>query len=555
MTDNKVRLVFFGGLEEIGKNMLAVESGQDIVLIDCGMMFPEEEMLGVDIVVPDISYLEGKAQNIRGLILTHAHEDHIGALGYIYPQLNCPIYGTALTLALAADRLDEGRKTRKQEIEMHEVAPGQKINLGCFEIEFLQVCHSVSDGVAMAIRTPAGLVVHSGDFKIDNTPVDGKVTALDRFAQLGAEGVLVLMSDSTNADQPGVTLSEKVVGETFDRLFSHLEGRIIITTFASSIHRIQQAITTAINHGRKVAVIGRSMQIVIKKAKELGYINFPDEFSVRAEEVGNHPADKIAIITTGSQGEPMSALAKMAYGDHKFVNVGPGDNVIISAVPVPGNEVYVQRTINRLFKRGVNVIYESRDEVHVSGHAAQEELKLLLNLVRPKFFVPIHGEYRHLAHHAVLAEEVGIPKENILVAENGDILEFTPESGAIVGKASAETIIIDGLGVTDVENIVLNERKILSRDGIFNVALYLDLEKKELAAPPKIASRGFIFGDEAEPIYQKASQRVVETLAAKKGLPMSELKQELVIALEKCLFNETKRRPMILLLVTDINKK
>lgn len=551
--NNKIRLVFFGGLEEIGKNMMAVEAGNDIILIDCGMMFPEEEMLGVDIVVPDISYLKGKEDKIRGLILTHAHEDHIGALSYIYPQIRCPIYGTALTLALAEDKLNEKRQT--QEPETHEIAPGQKIQLGCFELEFLQVCHSVSDGVAMAIKTPAGLIVHSGDFKIDNTPVDGKVTALGRFAQLGAEGVLVLMSDSTNADQPGVTLSEKVVGETFDRLFSHLEGRIIITTFASSIHRIQQAITTAINHGRKVAIVGRSMQIVVKKAKELGYLTFPDESAVRAEEIGSYPADKIAIITTGSQGEPMSALAKMAYGEHKQVDVGPGDNVIISAVPVPGNEIYVQRTINRLFKRGAKVIYESKDEVHVSGHAAQEELKLLLNLVRPKFFVPIHGEYRHLAHHAVLGEEVGIPKDHIFVAENGDILEFTPDQGAIVGKASAETIIIDGLGVTDTENIVLHERKILSRDGIVTVGLYLDTARKELAAPPKINSRGFIFGDKAEPIYQKAAERIKETYLANKDLSLTEIKQQIVSALEKCLFNETKRRPMILLLVTDLDKK
>lgn len=454
-TQHKINIIPLGGLGEIGKNMTAFRYGDDIILVDAGLMFPEEDMLGIDLVIPDITYLLENKDKVRAIFLTHGHEDHIGALPYVMKQINVPVYGTALTLGILQGRLKENGVSADN---CHVIKPGDKISAGAFKLGFMRVNHSIPDAIALAIRTPVGLIIHTGDFKFDQTPVDGQVTEFNRFAEYGDEGVLLLMADSTNAERPGYTPSEKMVGQTFDDEFRYAKNRIIVATFSSNVHRIQQIVDSAVRYKRKVAVIGRSMVNVVNISIELGYLKVPEGVLIDVDETSNYQPSQIVIITTGSQGEPMSALTRMANNDHKKVEILPGDTVIISATPIPGNEKLVSRTIDNLYKLGADVIYEKSNGVHVSGHASQEEIKMMHNLVRPKFFMPVHGEYRHLVKHAQLAQSLGMPRENIVIGENGAVIELTRNSIGISGRVPAGKILVDGLGVGDVGNIVLRDR-------------------------------------------------------------------------------------------------
>ncbi|MEW6725361.1 ribonuclease J [Desulforudis sp. 1088] len=548
-----MQIIPLGGLGEIGKNIMAVRYGNDIVVIDCGLMFPEEEMLGIDIVIPDVSYLLENQLLVRGIVLTHGHEDHIGALPYVLKQLNVPVYGTKLTLGLLSGKLRE--QEFEDQADLRVVKPRDAIRIGAFGVEFIRVSHSVPDAVALALHTPLGVVVHTGDFKIDHTPVDGEMIDLHRFAQLGEKGVLVLLSDSTNVERPGFTMSESVVGETFDRAFRKAKERILVATFASNVHRLQQAIMAAHRHGRKVAVVGRSMVNVVNTAFELGYLNIPPDTLVDIEEAGRLPRNKVVLLTTGSQGEPMSALTRMAMDSHKQVDILPGDTIIISATPIPGNEKLVGRIIDHLLRLGAEVYYESTSGIHVSGHPSQEELKLMINLVRPKFFVPVHGEYRMLKKHAELAKSLQIPPENIFVAENGQVLEFTKKAGRIAGRVTSGKVLVDGLGVGDVGNIVLRDRKQLALDGILIVVVTINQSQGEVLAGPDIVSRGFVYVRESEALMDDAKEKVREALekCTKRGISeWSVLKSEMRETLSKFLYEKTGRRPMILPIIMEI---
>ena len=446
-TQQKLNIIPLGGLGEIGKNMTVFKYGDDIIIVDAGLAFPEDDMLGIDLVIPDISYLTENKDKIRAIFLTHGHEDHIGALPYVLKKLDLPVYGTALTLGILQGRLKQNGVSSSQ---LKTVQPGEVIRAGSFKVEFIRVNHSIPDAVAMAIHTPLGVVLHTGDFKIDQTPVDGQVTQFSKLAELGNQGVLMLLADSTNVERPGYTPSEKIVGKTFDEEFRYAKSRIIVATFSSNVHRIQQVVESAVRYNRKVAIIGRSMVNVVNIAMELGYLNVPDGTLIDIDETNNYRPDQVVIITTGSQGEPMSALTRMAMSDHKKVGIVPGDTVIISATPIPGNEKGVSRTIDHLFKLGAEVIYEKSLGIHVSGHASQEEIKLMHNLLRPKFFMPVHGEYRMLVKHSKLAQSLGMPKENIVIAENGSVVEVTNDSVGINNKVTAGKVLVDGLGVGDV---------------------------------------------------------------------------------------------------------
>jgi len=550
---NKLLIIPLGGMGEIGKNMTVIQYGKEILLIDAGLMFPEEDMLGIDMVIPDITYLIENKDNIKGILLTHGHEDHIGALPYLLQQIDAPLYGTKLTLGLVEVKLKEYKL--KKNISMNVIRPPATINIGSFTVDFIRVNHSIPDSVGFAIHTPVGIVVHTGDFKLDQTPVNGEKADLHKFAELGSKGVLVLMSDSTNAEREGYTMSEKVVGKTIEDIFKSITGRIIVATFASNIHRIQQIFDAASKNGRKVAVIGRSMVNVVNIALELGYLTIPKSLLVDLDEINRLPKERVVIITTGSQGEPMSALTRMAMSEHKKVEIMPGDTVLISASPIPGNEKFVARTIDHLFKRGADVIYEAISGVHVSGHASQEELKLMLNLVRPKFFIPVHGEYRHLIHHSNLAEEVGIPRENIFIAENGRVLEFTKNSGRMAGKVTAGKVLVDGLGVGDVGNIVLRDRKQLSQDGILIVVVTIDKETTEVVAGPDIISRGFVYVRESEELMEQAREKVKQALKKCQQEDIREwsaIKSQVREHLGKLLFEQTRRRPMILPIIMEV---
>lgn len=546
--NNGLKIIFFGGLEEIGKNMMAISYENEILVIDAGMMFPEEEMFGIDVVFPDISFLLENKDKIKALILTHGHEDHIGAISYFIKQINVPIYGTDLTLGLAAEKLKDDKLLNSS--SLNQIRPKDQIQIGQFRVEFIRVSHSISGGIALAIHTPLGTIVHSGDFRIDQTPVDGEIIDLNRFARLGDEGVLLLLSDSTNADQAGFNYSESLVGETFDKIFYRAKNkRIIIASFASNIHRVQQAINTALKYNRKVALMGHSMQVVARKAHDLGYLSYPDEIMVSPEEVSNYSPEKMVIITTGTQGEPMSVLARLSIDEYKQVKIGPEDLIIISAIPIPGNEKYVHRTINNLFKKGADVIYESESLIHVSGHAAQEELKLLINLTKPKYFVPIHGEYRHLAQHTKLAEEVGIARENIIIAQNGDVLKFDGEKLKKSEPISAESILVDGLGVEGLGSLVLRDRKLLSQDGMVVVAVTVSKKDIEIVTGPEFTSKGFFYFENADEVVEAASQKIKAMLNHHKSSGLfdatffqSEIKEELA----KYFYQQTKRRPMVL---------
>ena len=549
---NKVQIIPLGGLGEIGKNMTVFRYGDDMILIDAGLMFPEDDMLGIDLVIPDITYLIENQDKLKGIFLTHGHEDHIGALPYVMKQIDCPVYGTALTLGILQGRLKENGVSSDN---CRTIKPGDKITAGAFKLDFIRVNHSIPDAIAIAINTPIGTIIHTGDFKIDHTPVDGQVTEFNKFAEYGDRGVLALLADSTNAERPGFTPSEKMVGKTFDDEFRYAKNRIIVATFSSNVHRIQQVIDAAMKYDRKVAVIGRSMVNVVSIAKELGYLKAPEGEIIDIDETHNYTPDKIVIITTGSQGEPMSALTRMAMNDHKKVDIMPGDTVIISATPIPGNEKLVSRTIDHLYKLGADVIYEKSNGVHVSGHASQEEIKLVHNLVRPQFFIPVHGEFRHLIKHANIAQSLGMPKENIVIAENGSVIEITKNSIGINGKVPAGKVLVDGLGVGDVGNIVLRDRRQLSQDGIMIVVVTIDKENCHVVSGPDIVSRGFVYVREAEGLMDEARDKVQQALEKCEENGISEwsaIKSTVRDSLGRFLYERTRRRPMILPIIMEI---
>ena len=546
MTKPRLKIIPLGGLNEIGKNMMLMEYENDIIVIDAGHMFPEEEMLGIDLVIPDISYLLERRGKIRGIIITHGHDDHTGALPYILPQLNVPVYCTRLTKGLISVKLKERKAL--SEASLKTIPPGGRFTLGKFRIEFFPVCHSIPDAVGLVINTPIGTIVHSGDFKVDYTPVSGKPTDLSRLAQLGTKGVLLLMADSTYAELAGYTPSEQVVGENLDNVMANAPGRVIITTFSSLISRIQQVIDAAAKHQRRVFIVGRSMMNTAQMALKLGYLNDPKGILARLDQLKGMPRNRIVFVTTGSQGEPTSALVRMANRDHRQLHILHGDTVVISATPVPGNEGLINRTIDNLFKQGARVLYSKLAQVHVHGHASQEELKLLLNLVKPKFFMPIHGEYRHLSLHAKLAQSVGIPEENIFVLEDGDILELNPESGKVTGKITSGNVYVDGLSVGDIGSVVLRNRRMLSRDGIVVVIITINKQTGKLMGRPDIVSRGFVDTREAKDMLEESRDLVARTLDHSGARPTewSLVNTKVKDVLNKFYYEQTKRRPMVL---------
>ena len=548
----KLQIIPLGGLGEIGKNMTVIRVDDEILVIDSGLMFPDEDMLGIDLVIPDISYLIENKDKIKAIVLTHGHEDHIGALPYVLKKINVPVYGTRLTLGILEGRLKENGVDSSN---LHSVMQGDIINVGCFSVGFIRVNHSIPDAVGLSIKTPVGMIVHTGDFKLDYTPIDGKMTDFRRFSDLGNRGVLVLMADSTNSEREGHTPSERTVGAVFDRAFHNARGRIIVATFSSNVHRIQQVIDTAVRYKRHVAVLGRSMVNVVNISLELGYITAPEGTIVDIDEIHNYRMEQMVIITTGSQGEPMSALTRMSMSDHRKVGIVPGDTVIISATPIPGNEKLVSKTIDNLMKLGANVIYGRNQGIHVSGHASREELKLMHNLVRPKFFIPVHGEYHHLVQHARLARELGMPKENIFISENGQILEFTRDKGQVAGKVTAGMVMVDGLGVGDVGNIVLRDRRQLSQDGILIVVVTMNKQTHRVVAGPDIVSRGFVYVRESEALMDEATARVQQALDRCEDEKVKEwaaIKSNVRDALGRYLFEKTRRRPMILPIIMEV---
>jgi ribonuclease J len=547
---DKIRIIPLGGLNEIGKNLTAIDYKNDIVVIDCGLKFPDEEMYGIDIVIPDVSFLVKNIERVKGIFLTHGHEDHIGALPYVLKQINVPVYGTKLTLGIVETKLKEHGLLST--VELIRVSPRDVIKLENVSVEFIKTNHSIADSVSIAIHTPLGIVLHTGDFKIDYTPIDGVVADLPRFAELGRKGVIAMLADSTNVERSGYTESESTVGETFENIFSKAKGRILVATFASNIHRIQQIIAAADKHNRKVAISGRSMENIVAVATELGYITADTSNLISIDSINKYNADQIVIITTGSQGEPMSALSRMAASEHKKVNIVPGDLVVISANPIPGNEKLVSRVINQLFKKGAEVIYEN---VHVSGHACQEELKLMHTLVKPKFFMPVHGEYRHLKQHAELAIKLGLPESNILIADNGDVIEITRDSIKKNGTVTSGQVFVDGLGVGDVGNIVLRDRKHLSQDGILTVVVTIEKESGTVIAGPDIISRGFVYVRESEDLMERARIIVKDALRECEEKHITEwatIKSNIKEVLRLFLYEKTKRKPMILPIIMEI---
>lgn len=549
---NKLKIIPLGGLGEIGKNITVIEYKEDIVVIDCGMTFPEDEMLGIDVVIPDISYLLKNKEKVRGFVLTHGHEDHIGALPYILPKLNVPIYGTKLTLGLLDSKLKEHNINN---VSMNVVKHGDVIKLGALEVEFIRTSHSIPDSSALAIHSPVGTIIHTGDFKVDFTPIDGDVIDLNRFAELGNKGVLALLSDSTNAERPGYTMSEKTVGNTFREIFANHKHRIIVATFASNIHRIQQIIDASEENNRKVVLSGRSMVNNVGVAMELGYLRIKEGTLIDINEMNKYPDNEITIITTGSQGEPMSALSRISSSEHKKIQLQPEDLVIISATPIPGNEKTVSKVINNLVKKGTEVIFESLADVHVSGHACQEEQKLILTLVKPKFFVPVHGEYRHLKKHAEIAQSLGIPKEKIFMLDNGDVLEITKNSAVVTGSVPADNVLVDGLGIGDVGNIVLRDRKHLSEDGLIVVVVTMSKREGKVLAGPDIISRGFVYVRESEDLMEEARNIVREVLnecERKNITDWATLKSNIRETLKNHLYGKIKRNPMILPIIMEV---
>lgn len=549
----KVKIIPLGGVNEIGKNLTAIEYKNDIVVIDCGLKFPDEDMFGIDLVIPDITYLIKNKEKISGIFLTHGHEDHIGALPYVLKQLNVPVYGTKLTLGIVETKLKEHGLLSST--ELIRVKPRDVIRLNSVSVEFIKTNHSIADSVAIAVHTPLGVVLHTGDFKIDYTPIDGELMDFARFAELGKKGVLVMMADSTNVEKQGYTKSERIVGESLTRIFGKTKGRIIIATFASNIHRIQQIIDAATVYGRKVAVSGRSMENIINVAIELGYIEVAENTLVPIDAINKYNNDQIVIITTGSQGEPMSALSRMASAEHKKVNIVEGDTIIISATPIPGNEKLVSKIVNQLFKKGAEVIYGSAENIHVSGHACQEELKLMQTLIKPKNFIPVHGEYRHLKQHGELAIKLGLNPKNVVIPEVGNVIEVNRSGIRKSGTVISGQIFVDGLGVGDVGNIVLRDRKHLSQDGILTVVVTLSKDNKTIVAGPDIISRGFVYVRESEGLIDEAREIVRNTLLEceeKNITDWATLKSNVRDELRTYLYEKTKRKPMILPIIMEI---
>ena len=550
---DNLKIIPLGGLDEIGKNITVFEYGNDIVLVDCGLEFPEDDMLGVDLVIPDVTYLEKNKDKIRGLVVTHGHEDHIGAIPYVLQKINMPIYATRLTIGLIKNKLEEHKLLASTKLNV--VEQGQTINFGNIKVEFIRSSHSIPDSVMLAIHTPVGVVLHTGDFKVDFTPIDDKIMDLGRIAELGNRGILALMSDSTNSERKGYTMSERTIGEVFDRLFQNNKKRIVVATFASNVHRVQQIVNSAKEYGRKIAVCGRSMINMIETAREIGYIDAPENMFIDIDMIKNYTDDQLVIITTGSQGETMSALTRMAAGEHKKVVITPNDMVIISATPIPGNEKLVSNVINDLMQIGAEVIYSALENVHVSGHACQEEQRLIISLAKPKYFIPVHGEYRQLRAHAETAKEMGISAENIFILENGKTLELNRKEAKITTSVPSGKILVDGLGVGDVGNIVLRDRQHLSQDGLIVIVMTMDGSTGEIVSGPDVVSRGFVYVRESETLMEdvkKVINQEVKNFEEEGIRDWSTIKSTLKDDLRDYIFQRTKRNPMILPIIMEV---
>lgn len=549
-----INITFLGGLNEVGKNMTLYECQGDMILVDCGLAFPDPDMLGVDLVIPDFTYAVQNADKIKGIFITHGHEDHIGGLAYLLKEMNVPVYSTRLTIGLIEGKLKEHKLLDKAKLNV--VNPGDKVNLGCFEVELIHVNHSIPDAVALAIKSPAGVVIQTGDFKIDTTPIDGGVIDLPRLGELGNEGVLCLLSDSTNAAKPGFTESESKVGETFGTLFAKANGkRLIVATFASNIHRVQQIIDTAEKLGRKVALSGRSLENVVTIAAELGYIKIPDGILVGIDQINRYPSDKMVVVTTGSQGEPMSALYRMAFSEHRKVDIGPNDYVIISATPIPGNEKMVGKVVDELLKQGAEVVYERMYEVHVSGHACQEELKIMMSLTKPKYFIPVHGEQKHLRKHAALASSMGIEPSNIIIADNGKTIEASEKAIKVAGEVTSGMVFVDGTGVGDVGSVVLRDRTKLAEDGIVIIVLSMDGTTGDVVSGPEVITRGFVYVRESEQMLDQ-TRRLCEDVVADcmydRITDHGTIKNRLRDAVSKHIYQTTRRSPMVLPIIMEV---
>ena len=553
MRKESLRIIPLGGLGEIGKNITAIEYEDEIILIDCGISFPDEDMYGIDLVIPDIKYLLDNKDKVKGLFLTHGHEDHIGAIPYILKQINMPVYGTKLTIGLVESKLKEHDMLSKT--NLIPISPGESIKLNKLIIEFIRVTHSIAESCALAIHTHIGIVLHTGDFKIDYTPIDGKVMDLNRIAQLGQEGILLLMADSTNVERAGHSLSEKIIGETLNRIISNANGRVIVATFASNIHRMQQIADASMMYNRKIVFSGRSMENISNVAMDLGYLHIPEESIVGIEDLNRYPSDKITIITTGSQGEPMAGLSRIAYGSHRHISIEQDDLFIISASPIPGNDKLVSRVINQLYRKGVEVIYEDLEDIHVSGHAYKEELKLIHTLVKPKYFMPVHGEYRHLKHHSDLALKLGMDKSNVFTLETGQVLEISQDKAIATEKVHTGVVFVDGIGIGDVGNIVLRDRRDLARDGMVTIVVAINKETYSIVSGPDIITRGFIYARESEGLIKKikdVAKEEIEICLENNIIEWQVLKSGVRKSVEQLLYHKTKRRPSVFPIIMEV---
>lgn len=553
MRKESLRIIPLGGLGEIGKNITAIEYEDEIIVIDCGISFPDEDMYGIDLVIPDIKYLLDNKDKVKGLFSTHGHEDHIGAIPYILKQINMPVYGTKLTIGLVESKLKEHDMLSKT--NLIPISPGESIKLNKLIIEFIRVTHSIAESCALAIHTPIGTVLHTGDFKIDYTPIDGKVMDLNRIAQLGQEGILLLMADSTNVERAGHSLSEKIIGETLNRIISNANGRVIVATFASNIHRMQQIADASMMYNRKIVFSGRSMENISNVAMDLGYLHIPKESIVGIEDLNRYPSDKITIITTGSQGEPMAGLSRIAYGSHRHISIEQDDLFIISASPIPGNDKLVSRVINQLYRKGVEVIYEDLEDIHVSGHAYKEELKLIHTLVKPKYFMPVHGEYRHLKHHSDLALKLGMDKSNVFTLETGQVLEISQDKAIATEKVHTGVVFVDGIGVGDVGNIVLRDRRDLARDGMVTIVVAINKETYSIVSGPDIITRGFIYARESEGLIKKikdVAKEEIEICLENNIIEWQVLKSGVRKSVEQLLYHKTKRRPSVFPIIMEV---
>ena len=553
MRKESLRIIPLGGLGEIGKNITAIEYEDEIIVIDCGISFPDEDMYGIDLVIPDIKYLLDNKDKVKGLFLTHGHEDHIGAIPYILKQINMHVYGTKLTIGLVESKLKEHDMLSKT--NLIPISPGESIKLNKLIIEFIRVTHSIAESCALAIHTPIGIVLHTGDFKIDYTPIDGKVMDLNRIAQLGQEGILLLMADSTNVERAGHSLSEKIIGETLNRIISNANGRVIVATFASNIHRMQQIADASMMYNRKIVFSGKSMENISNVAMDLGYLHIPEESIVGIEDLNRYPSDKITIITTGSQGEPMAGLSRIAYGSHRHISIEQDDLFIISASPIPGNDKLVSRVINQLYRKGVEVIYEDLEDIHVSGHAYKEELKLIHTLVKPKYFMPVHGEYRHLKHHSDLALKLGMDKSNVFTLETGQVLEISQDKAIATEKVHTGVVFVDGIGVGDVGNIVLRDRRDLARDGMVTIVVAINKETYSIVSGPDIITRGFIYARESEGLIKKikdVAKEEIEICLENNIIEWQVLKSGVRKSVEQLLYHKTKRRPSVFPIIMEV---